>query len=118
MEEKEANTAQPEIRDQLLDAHQGGNLMEAIEQACRTLGVEEKDVASVLTELHNDGAIDIVSEVSALTRSGSGFIFFEVLHVFERTLPHIAHDVPSVIQCVDRMGPVTMTCSRISCALA
>lgn len=102
-EEKDANTTQIEIEDQLLLAHRGGNLMEAIDQACRTPGVEEEDVASELTKLHNGGTIDVVSAFSALTKSGSGFIFFDVRHVFARTLPHIEHDVLSVIRCVNHL---------------
>lgn len=100
-----ANNENPEapdlnIRDALIAGHEAGNLMEAIEEACRTPGIEEEDVARDLAGLHNDGTIDVVAAFSALKTAEFGFWFFGVRAVFEHALPDIEHEVLAVVRCV------------------
>lgn len=100
---KEDSTPDTSIRDALIDANRLGDLMHAIEDACRTPGVEEEDVARVLASIHNDGIINVVEAFSELTKSEAGFIFFGVRAIFERALPEIEHDAIPVIQCVHHL---------------
>lgn len=98
-----ANEDIPSLQKALLEAHQSGRLMNAIEEALRTAAAEQEDIAELLATLHNLGTIDIVEAFSELRKSEAGYTFFGLRAVFEHALPELESDVITATRCVHHL---------------
>ena len=93
------------IQKKLLKASKDGNFLEVTYQIyLKPIDEEEKPLLiDSIIELHNKKDIDVVSEFSHLKNGMSGINFFQMRRVFEKVLPKINAEVPSVVECVNHI---------------
>ncbi len=101
MSEKEGdNTKEISIKEQLLEAYQSGDFLDALYHTGLSSDLEEDCLAQELASLHNEGSINLVDSFSELKKADSGFMFFSIRAMFEKALPDLASDVSPVVNCV------------------
>lgn len=89
-----------DLSSTLVDANRSGTFLRAVEGA-RRAEKSEGSVAAALVEIHNGGAVDVVSAFADLeNRPGTGISFFQTVNLFKSALPAIDSPVKPVMVAV------------------
>lgn len=89
-----------EIKEKILRGLSSGEFFAVIYQEQLNSRADDSALLSTLSELHNNGRIDLVSQFTDLSRDDDKYDFFLMRRIFERVLPSIDSPTLPVINCV------------------
>lgn len=89
-----------EIKEKILRGLNSGEFFAVIYQEQLNSRADDSALLLALSELHNDGHIDLVSQFAGLSRDDDKYDFFLMRRIFERVLPSIDCPTIPVINCV------------------
>ena len=89
------------LRNELINAFNEGNFLQVVYEKSIGASGNRSALVEELVSVHNDGLIDTIACFSLLeNKQNSGHDFFQIRHVFEKTLPHLNAPVKQVMDCV------------------
>ena len=91
-------------RQALLRAYQTGQLLQAVREARSLDQIKQRELRTDLTELHNNGQIDLIEVFSGLQRRSSCSHDFHLhVRVFEELLPELNAPALNTVTCVQHL---------------
>jgi DNA-binding ferritin-like protein len=90
-------------KSKLIQAHKDGNFFEFIQEVYYQDRKGEKLLPSILSELHNEGKLNLVELFHSFKNTTENHDFFSVRRVFEEVLPNINSQVKDVAECVKHL---------------
>lgn len=92
-----------DLKSKLIQAHKDGNFFEFIQEVYYQDRKGEKLLPSILSELHNEGKLNLVELFHSFKNTTENHDFFSVRRVFEEVLPNINSQVKDVAECVKHL---------------
>jgi DNA-binding ferritin-like protein len=92
-----------DLESKLIQAHKDGNFFEFIQEVYYQDRKGEKLLPSILSELHNEGKLNLVELFHSFKNTTENHDFFSVRRVFEEVLPNINSQVKDVAECVKHL---------------
>jgi DNA-binding ferritin-like protein len=92
-----------DLKSKLIQAHKDGNFFEFIQEVYYKDRKGEKLLPSILSELHNEGKLNLVELFHSFKNTTENHDFFSVRRVFEEVLPNINAQVKDVAECVKHL---------------
>lgn len=92
-----------DLKDKLIKAYEGGNFFEFIQEVYYQDRKDEKLLPGLLTELHNEGILNLVELFHSFKNKTENHDFFSVRRVLEKVLPYINAPIKDVADCVKHL---------------
>jgi DNA-binding ferritin-like protein len=92
-----------DLKSKLIQAYKDGNFFEFIQEIYYQDRKGEKLLPSILSELHNEGKLNLVELFHSFKNTTENHDFFSVRRVFEEVLPNINAQVKDVAECVKHL---------------
>lgn len=93
-----------DLEGKLLDAHNDNRLFGFIYEIFHEDWSGEKSIPSLLTKLHNNGEVDIITELKSYRNNPSNNDLFCVRSIFEEMLPSLEAPLIEVANCVKHLS--------------
>jgi len=91
------------LKETLIKADKDGKFFEVVSDEYYQDRKKEKLLSGVLSQLHNDGSLDLIKLFKRLENSSENHDFFSIRHVFEEVLPLLEAPTEEVAVCVEHL---------------
>ena len=92
-----------DLKDKLIQAYKDGNFFEFINEIYYQDRKREKLLPDLLTDLHNNGKLNLVELFNTLKNMPKSHDFFIIRQIFEEVLPDLNAPVTEVANCVKHL---------------
>jgi hypothetical protein len=92
-----------DVREILLKGCEADTFFEVLSEEYFKDRKDEKLLPSILSQLHNEGSLDLIKLFMRLENASNNHDFFSIRHVFEEVLPLIKAPIGEVADCVKHL---------------
>ncbi len=93
-----------DLKDKLIQAYKDGNFFESIHEIYYQDRKGEKLLPNILTDLHNNGKLDLIELFKNFKNTPEKHDFFSTRRTFEEVLPNLNAPVTEVANCVKHLA--------------
>lgn len=92
-----------ELKCKIIESNDSDSFFEIISEEYYKNRTGDKLLPSILSQLHNEGSLDLIKLFMRLENASNNHDFFSIRHVFEEVLPLIKAPIREVADCVKHL---------------